>query len=377
MKLLKIEFENIGIFEKGFTLDLTATDRVTESSQVAKIYKSIYSQNVVAVTGPNASGKTSLLKLLRLAFKIVIHNAGLDDISPINGVIKDGTIMKVDFYNEGIFYQLISTIGIQDQLQDNKYYFKDEIVYSKVKSEVRNKESVNEFEKILLRRSDVTNSKNSFLKPQDSIVSIYTRNDVIYRDTISATNINIYHNRGNDIMPFVNLFDNSIEFIKSNNEECEIKFKNKDKKYTTNIFETENYLSSGTIKGSNLFFTIALVMKTGGYLIIDEIENHIQKKLVQILIGLFTDEEINRFGATLIFSTHYSEIIDVIDRKDNIYVLVRDQDFVSKVIKYSELVNRNDIKKSEILLSNYIDGTSPSYELIKDVKELLCKLVNS
>jgi len=377
MKLLKIEFENIGIFEKGFTFDLTATDRVTESSQVAKIYKSIYSQNVVALTGPNASGKTSLLKLLRLAFKIVIHNAGLDDISPINGVIKDGTIMKVDFYNESIFYRLISTIGIQDQLQDNKYYFKDEIVYSKVKSEVRNKESVNEFEKILLRRSDVTNSKNSFLKPQDSIVSIFTRNDVIYRDTISATNINIYHNRGNDIMPFVNLFDNSIEFIKSNNEECEIKFKNKDKKYTTNIFETENYLSSGTIKGSNLFFTIALVMKTGGYLIIDEIENHIQKKLVQILIGLFTDEEINRFGATLIFSTHYSEIIDVIDRKDNIYVLVRDQDFVSKVIKYSELVNRNDIKKSEILLSNYIDGTSPSYELIKDVKELLCKLVNS
>jgi hypothetical protein len=377
MKLLKIEFENIGIFEKGFTFDLTATDRVTESSQVAKIYKSIYSQNVVAVTGPNASGKTSLLKLLRLAFKIVIHNAGLDDISPINGVIKDGTIMKVDFYNDSIFYRLISTIGIQDQLQDNKYYFKDEIVYSKVKSEVRNKESVNEFEKILLRRCDVTNNKNNFLKPQDSIVSIYARNDVIYRDTISATNINIYHNRGNDIMPFVNLFDNSIEFIKSNNEECEIKFKNNDKKYTTNIFETENYLSSGTIKGSNLFFTIALVMKTGGYLIIDEIENHIQKKLVQILIGLFTDEEINRFGSTLIFSTHYSEIIDVIDRKDNIYVLLRDQDFVSKVIKYSELVNRNDIKKSEILLSNYIDGTSPSYELIKDVKELLCKLVNS
>lgn len=377
MKLLKVEFENIGIFEKGFTFDLTATDRVTESSQVANIYKSIYSQNVVAVTGPNASGKTSLLKLLRLAFKIVIHNAGLDDISPINGVIKDGTIMKVDFYNEGVFYRLISTIGIQDRLQENRYYFKDEIVYSKVKSEVRKKDSVNAFEKIILRRCDVANNKNNFLKPQDSIVSIFTRSDVVYRDTISATNINIYYNRGNDIMPFVNLFDNSIEFIHSNNDECEIKFKNSDKKYTTNIFETENYLSSGTIKGSNLFFTIALVMKTGGYLVIDEIENHIQKKLVQILIGLFTDEEINRYGATLIFSTHYSEIIDVIDRKDNIYVLVRDQDFVSKVIKYSELVNRNDIKKSEILLSNYIDGTSPSYELIKNVKELLCKLVNS
>ena len=376
MKLLEISFDNIGIFEKGFNFDLIASDRVLDEDQVYNIYNSIYSQNVVAVTGSNASGKTSLLKLLRIAFKIVVDNAGLDDVDLPEGIIRDGTIMSVVFFNRDSFFKLVSTIGTEEKLGQRKYYFKEEIIYEKKKSEIKSKGSIKKFDKIVLKRSQVEKQKNSFLKSQDSIVSKYSENKLFYDDTIRATNLNIYYNRGNDIMPFVNLFDNSIEYIKSNKDECEIKFKNNDQIIVAKTPETDEYLSSGTIKGSNIFYTIAFIMRTGGYLVIDEIENHIQKKLVQIIIGLFTDKDINKNGATLIFSTHYSEILDNIERKDNIYVLRRDQDFVSNVIKYSDFVDRNDIKKSEVLLSNYIEGTSPNYERINTVKELLCKLVN-
>ncbi|MBP9966941.1 MAG: ATP-binding protein [Proteocatella sp.] len=376
MKLLEISFDNIGIFEKGFNFDLIASDRVLDEDQVYNIYNSIYSQNVVAVTGSNASGKTSLLKLLRIAFKIVVDNAGLDDVDLPEGIIRDGTIMSVVFFNRDSFFKLVSTIGTEEKLGQRKYCFKEEIIYEKKKSEIKSKGSIKNFDKIVLKRSQVEKQKDSFLKSQDSIVSKYSENKLFYDDTIRATNLNIYYNRGNDIMPFVNLFDNSIEYIKSNKDECEIKFKNNDQIIVAKTPETDEYLSSGTIKGSNIFYTIAFIMRTGGYLVIDEIENHIQKKLVQIIIGLFTDKDINKNGATLIFSTHYSEILDNIERKDNIYVLRRDQDFVSNVIKYSDFVDRNDIKKSEVLLSNYIEGTSPNYERINTVKELLCKLVN-
>lgn len=103
MKLLEISFDNIGIFEKGFNFDLIASDRVLDEDQVYNIYNSIYSQNVVAVTGSNASGKTSLLKLLRIAFKIVVDNAGLDDVDLPEGIIRDGTIMSVVFFNRDSF----------------------------------------------------------------------------------------------------------------------------------------------------------------------------------------------------------------------------------------------------------------------------------
>ena len=376
MKLLEIAFKNIGIFEKGFSVELIATDRVLDEDQVFKIYNSIYTQNVLAVTGSNASGKTSLLKLLRIAIKIVIENAGLNDLDLPDGIIRDGTEMSIIFFNKGIFYKLVSTIGIKSNIPDKKYYFMEEIVYEKKKSEVKNKEGIKNFEKIALIRTQVEKQKDTFLKKQDSIISKFSENQLFYFDTLKTTNLNVYHSRGKDIMSFVNLFDNSIEFINSNSDECEIKFKNISLPIVVKTMDTEEFLSSGTIKGSNVFYAITQIMQTGGYLVIDEIENHIQKKLVQIIIGLFTDKDINKNGATLIFSTHYAEILDSIDRKDNIYVLRRDKDYVSKVKKYSDFVDRNDIKKSEVLLSNYIEGTSPNYERINEAKELLCKLVN-
>jgi len=137
--------------------------------------------------------------------------------------------------------------------------------------------------------------------------------------------------------------------------------------------EAADVVSSGTIKGSNVMSHISEVIKHGGYLVIDEIENHLNKKLVQMIIRLFTDNEINKKGACLLFATHYTEIIDTIERKDNIYVLRKDEDMSATICRYSDYVKRNDIKKSDVLLSNFIEGSAPSYDLIMKVREDLCK----
>ncbi len=375
MKLLNVSFENIGIFRDGFSINLTASDKVVDTSSVNKIYNTIYTQNVIAITGANASGKTTLLKLLRVAFNIVVNNKGLDSVSLPSGVVCDGTKMQVIFYNNNTFYKLESIIGVSiSEAKEKKYYYKGEKIYSKLQSDVLNKLSAFDFPTTpILDRKDISSELN-FLKPEDSIVSNYSKDSLICMDTIMDTNINFYYSFGRATMPFVNLFDNSIEHLDSDKEDLNISFKGGDTVCVRNtIFETGNYLSSGTIKGTNIFSMMALIMKCGGYLIIDEIENHLHKKLVQIIIEFFTDKDINKYGATLIFSTHYSEILDSIDRKDNIYVLLRDKYFVCKAERYSNMVNRNDVKKSEILLSNFIEGTSPSYENIQSVKEELCR----
>ena len=83
----------------------------------------------------------------------------------------------------------------------------------------------------------------------------------------------------------------------------------------------------------------------------------------------------NPHGACLVFTTHYTEILDMIDRKDNIYITRRERKDPKalEALNYSDEVRRNDVKKSEVFLSNYIPGTAPSYENIRALENQLCR----
>ena len=74
--------------------------------------------------------------------------------------------------------------------------------------------------------------------------------------------------------------------------------------------EIEKYLSSGTIKGINVFMNALLCFVEGGYLIVDELENHFNEEIVTTLVRFFMNPNVNKNGATLIYSTHYSELLD-------------------------------------------------------------------
>ena len=140
------------------------------------------------------------------------------------------------------------------------------------------------------------------------------------------------------------------------------------------LIELSNYLSSGTIKGINLFIDIEKTLKNGGYLIIDEIENHLHKSIIMNIIQMFANT-LNKNGATLIFSTHYSEIIDMVPRTDMIYVATKEGNLI-QLKKMSQVLgeeDRNDKKKSEVLLSGKLDNT-PTY---KDLKRVRSKLRSS
>jgi ABC-type multidrug transport system ATPase subunit len=81
------------------------------------------------------------------------------------------------------------------------------------------------------------------------------------------------------------------------------------------------------------------------------------------------NEKINHKGATIIFSTHYSELLDEFQRTDDIYI-VRNKNGIN-VEKLSKILNRNDIKKSEAYQSGYLQGTAPAYEAYIDFKNAI------
>lgn len=127
-----------------------------------------------------------------------------------------------------------------------------------------------------------------------------------------------------------------------------------------NILEIDHYLSSGTIKGIVTFTMAREILREGGYLVIDEIENHFNKEIVSTLIRFFKDSQLNKKGGVLFFSTHSPELLDEYDRNDSIFI-TRNSNGIT-VENLCTILKRNDIKKSEAYESGYFQGTTPSNE---------------
>ncbi|MEG2068985.1 MAG: AAA family ATPase [Acidaminococcaceae bacterium] len=387
MKILNIEFTGIPIFkDEKVKVNFFASDRVIGEDRPYPLANSIYTQKNIALVGINATGKTSTLRLIRLALNVVVKNTSLNDAQVIaNGIIKDNTMMQVVFFHRDRYIQLQSTLGWREDVEDpgkKSLFYKEEIIRIKPKYTVKAKKDILDFDGanvVTEKRSEMDIAIKKILRDDDSFVIQYTRkNGCSVRDAIEESNFNLLQTIGSTPAAVLQVFDNNIEYLMgeaeegTNNIKWQLKFKNQSTAFdTNNLFEVSRLLSSGTVKGQNIIGNVVVILKTGGYLIIDELENHFNKELVRMIINLFKEEKTNPYGACLIFSTHYMEVLDFIDRKDNIYI-TKKQGGLIEVLNYADVVKRNDVKKSEVILSNSLQGTAPQYESIKKLRELIC-----
>ena len=102
---------------------------------------------------------------------------------------------------------------------------------------------------------------------------------------------------------------------------------------------------------------------------VDEIENHFNKEIVTTLMRFFMDSRLNRNGGTLVFTTHYPELLDEYDRNDG-FCIVRNRTGIT-VENLSYILKRNDIKKSDAYQSGFLEGTTPAYEAYMLLKKNL------
>ncbi|RGX53983.1 hypothetical protein DWV20_00765 [Collinsella sp. AF02-46-1] len=178
--------------------------------------------------------------------------------------------------------------------------------------------------------------------------------------------------------PVVQAFDPSVEYLVWNkeNQVFHLKFKGERAERVMNVAIATSVLSNGTILGAELVNQAITALRNGGYLIVDEIETGLNRSLVGTVIELFASPVTNPHGATLLFSTHYSELLDVLRRKDNVFVLVRDDSFKTELIKYSERINRIENKKSDVIINNVIKGSMPKYPDVQAMREYVCEHIN-
>lgn len=382
MKLLRISASGLPLFKDKCQIDFFAQQRVTGDNEekMSRIFSRdstrIYQNNVLSFIGINASGKTTILKLVSFVCGM-LNNQSLNNV-PYREIL-DGLndTEKVSF--DVFFYFENATIGYLHTVlgkSKEKIIILDETLKTKPSSKVTSKISLFDFDdcdSVLSRNND-----EAFLLDDVSIIVAFNKKT---HDTLSMTEM-LRHTSTNQLsisddcpIEMIAFFDPSIEYlhVKSNSKDKDIrlKFVGDEEIVLHQLSDLNRYLSSGTIKGINTFVNALKVFKSGGYLIIDEIENHFNCEIVSTLIRLFMDKRVNPKGAMLIFSTHYAELLDEFERNDNIYI-VRNRNGISAE-NLATLLKRNDIKKSEAYQSGFLEGTVPMYDAYMDLKKALIR----
>ncbi len=379
MKLLKITAEGLPLFKEKLDLTFYAQQRVNEDDKevLYPLFSSIYLNPANGFIGINASGKTSVLKVI-LVILNMLNNEPLNHIEGIDILGDAKTVVFNSFFyaeeNQEIGRLETVVISRKTVTDDRQYSIISEKLWLKKAAEtITRKEIVNFTGKtpVIIR-----NEQEEFLSEDVSIMIAYNKKikeHINVANLLLFTNINVFP-FPLDISPEVITFlDPTVEklSIKKKNEKSltYLKFKNKKEIVLDNPIELSSYLSSGTIKGMIVFTLAKMLLQTGGYLIVDELENHFNKEIAATLMRFFMDSKLNKNGAVLLFSTHYPELLDDYERNDSIFI-TRNQDGIF-VENLCHILNRNDMKKSDVYQSGFLKGTTPIYEAYMELKKAM------
>jgi hypothetical protein len=113
-----------------------------------------------------------------------------------------------------------------------------------------------------------------------------------------------------------------------------------------------HYESSGTRQLFILLKTILQVLATGGVAVLDEFDVNLHPEMVSELFGLFISPEINSKNAQMIFSTHSHRILNDLD-KCQIILVEKNEDGSSEAWRLDEM---SGVRADENYYSKYMAG---------------------
>ena len=380
MKILRITAQGLPLFKQDLDIAFYAQQRVSEDDK-ERLFKllskpSVYLHAANAFIGINASGKTSVMKAIRLALSIV-NNEPINhvDAKTILGGTKNA-VFHIYFYdaNQNICCLETEITSQRTKAGDFVYSIVNEKLWEKPVATVQSRKVLTDFSG--LEPVAIRNENEMFLSDDVSFIIAHnkkTKDTLEICSLLSFTNVNVLPFSEDIPLEVIAFLDPTIEklcFEKMENKAfIHLKFKGEDEIVLNNAMDLEQYLSSGTIKGIITFSLVKEVLQSGGYLLVDEIENHFNKEIVTTLVRFFMDSRLNKKGGTLIFTTHYPELLDEYDRNDGIYI-VRNRNGIM-ADNLSNILTRNDIKKSDAYQSGFLEGTTPAYEAYMRLKKSL------
>ena len=370
MKLLRITADGLPLFKEKFDICFYAQQRVSEDQKdiLYPLFSNIYLNPANGFIGINASGKTSVLKVILLSLGI-LNNEPINHIES-KDILGNSqkAVLNIFFYSESkkeICHLETTITSRQTKAEGITYRILSEKLWSKLAEEVTTRKSLLDFdgkEPVMFR-----SGQEDFLSDDVSIMIAHdkkSKENMKVVNLLQFTNINVLPFSDNIPAEVITYLDPTIESLQFEEVDQKViirlKFRGKEEIVMNNPIQLNNYLSSGTVKGMITFTLAQEVLKKGGYIVVDEIENHFNKEIVTTLMRFFMDSKLNKNGGILFFSTHYPELLDEYDRNDSIFI-VRNRNGIT-VENLSAILKRNDIKKSDAYQSGFLEGTTPMYE---------------
>lgn len=372
MKLLKVRATGFKNGEDDFSIDLVAKSKKTSEDkeyELQEIAEDLYTFNTIAFVGKNASGKTTAVELLDCCYSL-LGEFRLED----KHYSFDNVDLEMHFYHDGYIYRYTTEIRADNLLGNRASFYQQHLFRKKYyKTNIKSIFDDSAFYEM---------SEFSALPEDTSILFFVLKKKAthaLYFDSF-GDGINTYqmvfnamknYNIGFEtFLNVIRIFDENIKSLERMDEHnYKLMYQNELKMVSDK--ELLYFLSSGTTKGLLLYILMAASLKNGFDLLVDEIENHFHKTLVENMISLYKDKNVNRKNASLIFTTHYCELLDLFNRRDNIWISKADNE-VHLENMYDNYEVRSELLKSRQFYNNVFQ-TSVNYDELMNLKRELMK----
>lgn len=376
MKLLRVKASHFKNCRDDFTIDFVAQSKKTAEDkeyELQEIADSLYVFNTAAFIGKNASGKTTAIELLDCCFSI------LGDFR-LEGkkYSYENITLEMIFYHENYIYRY-RTVLHEDSALGNKAIFSNQTLERKkyAKTSIKNIYEDDQFKPVSgIGILPEDTSIVFFVLKKKETRAVYFDSNGEGTDTYQLLfkAMKSYSISGEYLTNIIKIFDETIRGLECIDDH-NYRLIYQDKEQVLSDKELIYLLSSGTTKGLLLYILVVASLQNGFDLLIDEVENHFHKTLVENMISLYKDKTVNRKNATLIFTTHYCEVLDLFNRQDNIWISKSDgQVYLSNM--YKDYNVRPELLKSRQFYNNAFQ-TSVNYDELMNLKRKLKKVQES
>lgn len=350
------------------------------------------------VVGPNASGKTNLLKTLPILKWLLIDSWNVSPDSPIptkpfmtnasnETPTKLGVVFAVDdvifeydihFTNQKIFYERLIERSMSSERRTPKVLF--ERKWNKVKDAydltLKNFNAPPGFEALIRKNATAISTAirlNHALS--NRIVSYWKEIDFNVKESGNITDevfgyqefvmtaVGYFHGnpelkaRADEILQ---KFDLGLDSVVIEQVENQLRVSAKHNFGKEQHLIPINYESSGTRKLYGLLKIVLQALTNGSIAIIDEFDASLHPEMVQELIGMFRDPELNSKRAQLLFSTHSHAILSQLDKYQIVLADKNDQGA-------TEIWRLDDVKGVRSTDNYYAKYIAGAYGAVPDI----------